>query len=245
MSKLGYVSSGLTALVNNAQAGAYAISSNASTSIFTTCTAGANSCILPANIESGTQLTIILATGVANALNIFPPVGGQINALGLNTALSINAGSSISLVADGSLQYRTIVNQSVGTGYSIKPITAFATPLTIDATQSGRVIQIANAGGVRAITLPAVATSAGINCLIVCSGAVTNANRVVITAPANTLQGHIVDGAGLLAVAGSTSVQLGNVTGAMSVGDQISFVCDGTSWFISATVVAKANLTVA
>lgn len=236
-----YIALGLTALVNNAQAGAYAINVNQETSQFTTCTALANSCILPANIPAGTKFTIILDSSVAHPLNIFPPVGGEINDLVADNALQITAGSRVQLISSNSNKYLTILNESPSV---INTVSVFADPLDIDTTVSGRVITIPNAGGTRDITLPAVATSTGINCTLICSGAVTNGNHVTITAPANTIKGYIVDGTGIQNCAGTT-IQLGNGTGAMAIGDQIRFVCDGTYWYASGIVADRTHLTVA
>jgi len=59
---------------------------------FTTVATAADSAILPANV-AGLQIAVFNAAA-ANAMNVFPPTGGQINALGVNAAFSLAAGKN-------------------------------------------------------------------------------------------------------------------------------------------------------
>lgn len=59
-------------------------------------TVGANSgAILPA-MNGGDRITVF--NGGANALSLYPPVGGQINAVGTNTAYSIATATPMCLI---------------------------------------------------------------------------------------------------------------------------------------------------
>lgn len=59
-------------------------------------TVGANSgAILPA-MNGGDRMTVF--NGGANALSLYPPVGGQINAVGANTAYSIATATPMCLI---------------------------------------------------------------------------------------------------------------------------------------------------
>lgn len=107
MSSSGYVASGLTALVNATQVGALQLSSYAFLSQFSTVTNAANSCLLPINPSSGQVCRVRNDSATGFNLNVFPQVGGQINALGVNIAFLLPVGETAEFVSSGSFTWLT------------------------------------------------------------------------------------------------------------------------------------------
>ena len=106
MSFSGYLKVSQTATAGGNQAtGLVIASSQTYTQLSTVATAG-DSVTLPSQPQSGVVYTI-RNDGVASA-NIFPPVGGRINALATNGALAVPSGSQVQLV--------TVPNSALGAG---------------------------------------------------------------------------------------------------------------------------------
>lgn len=80
----------VTANAGGGQANAFLVNSSI-TRVGTVATAG-DSVILPA-AQPGREHILINST--ANSLNVFPPVGGSINALSANTAFALAAGKTV------------------------------------------------------------------------------------------------------------------------------------------------------
>ena len=87
----GTVASGLTA-TGSTQATALAL--GADLNAFTTVASGAG-CILPA-MNPGDEITVY--NGGANALLVYPPVGGQIKGLGTNTGYSVATTTPLAVI---------------------------------------------------------------------------------------------------------------------------------------------------
>jgi hypothetical protein len=80
---------------------AYAIATDLAE--FTTVASGTG-CIMPANNQGG---EIVIWNGGANTLNVYPPSGGQIDALGTNNPDTIAAGASKRYACMAATRYRT------------------------------------------------------------------------------------------------------------------------------------------
>jgi hypothetical protein len=235
MASLGYVNSGLVALVNNAQAGALAIPAAQSFSQIATCTAAANSCVLPANQVSGTEF-VIRNDGVF-PLNVFAPVGGQINALGANVSLPVSVGGSVKLVSSGSLNYFCSATTSAAAPI---PVVAVAAATALTAAQSGSLINMTSAAANYAITLPALAS--GLNYKF-SMFATANTNTVTITSTGANVSGYLIGNATRVAAAGVTSVIYSAANSL--IGDNIEYVCDGTHWIVRGFAQTAATFTTA
>lgn len=97
----------LVALPGGGQSGATQITRGVAARISTVASAG-DSCLLQLDDVDGAR-TLVRNDG-ANSCDIFPPSGGQINSLGVNTAYALAAGSTVTFVcftSGGSSQYYT------------------------------------------------------------------------------------------------------------------------------------------
>jgi hypothetical protein len=101
----GQVVLNLVGAGNATQTGATAITGDINT--IGTSTAGNNSFILPVDAVPSDFVTIITVAGLANAANIYPPVGGQINAAGANVVYSMAASKAADLFCVGNLLWVT------------------------------------------------------------------------------------------------------------------------------------------
>lgn len=255
MSSLGYVLTNQVALLNNTQVASLAITQPVTQII--TSTGGANSCILPANPKGGDTYTILVDSHVGNQVNVFPPVGGQINTLTANTAVAILAGGSVSFLAipsaitgfattNSSGQYLTIVNQSVGAGFATLPVVPFVGAGGLLASQSGSLVTISNAAAYT-ITLPTPVGNAGVNFRFLQITAAA-ANTVLIdSSGAGLLNGTWTNSLTGGAVAGAVTAAGGNrslsfLTAASLRGDTAFFISDGVKWNVQATTGAAAGM---
>jgi len=112
-----------------------------------------------------------------------------------------------------------------------------ATALT--AAQSGTIFRINLTA--TAVTLPAVATSAGCFFRFINSVAAPAAD-CSITGPAGTLEGYLISQATRVACVGGSQITLAHA--AMSIGDSIDLVCDGTNWMVRGFAQTAAAYTV-
>jgi hypothetical protein len=94
----------VTATAGGGQASALLINSSI-TRVGTVATAG-DSVILPA-AQAGREHIVI--NSAANSMNVFPPVGGSINALAVNTAYAVAGGKTCTFfVADNGVWYANL-----------------------------------------------------------------------------------------------------------------------------------------
>lgn len=90
---VGLVESGITA-AGSAQTDAYALTRAISN---VTSTGTGTGVRLPAGLQAGDSLTV--RNGGANALLVYPPTGGVINALSANAGYSVAAGKTATITA--------------------------------------------------------------------------------------------------------------------------------------------------
>lgn len=162
--------------------------------------------------------------------------GVNVHKLTINTPASLSADRTISISdpgADTTLAFN-VANRVTYAGANIQLTTA----------QSGSIIIVPNVAGNGTITLPAVANSAGCSFRVICSGAVSNANNAIVSCGAAVQKGGIFDGTGRASAVG-TSIQLGNGTGAMTIGDELRYISDGTNWYVTAYMADRTHVTVA
>lgn len=102
----GDVQAGITVVAsgNNVVAGAIPITGD--TAVVTTSGAATNSAIL--TNQGAAQ--ILVANLTANALNVFPPTGGVINALATNTSFAVTAQKSCMFVTSDGLTFYTLLS---------------------------------------------------------------------------------------------------------------------------------------
>jgi hypothetical protein len=109
----------------------------------------------------------------------------------------------------------------------------------LTAEDSGKVLILKAAAGAQ-ITLPAVATSAGLRFKFVVGLAFATTNWTV-KAATNVIEGGIdVNSSNVPAVNENT---ISFVASAESVGDFIDLVCDGTNWYVSGNATTTGAIT--
>jgi len=112
---------------------------------------------------------------------------------------------------------------------------------TLTASDSGKIF-ILNASAGAAVSLPAVATSAGVRYKFITGAAFASTAFTIVAATAKIQGGVIVN---------STNVPCANITtitlahGAEAVGDWIELDCDGTNWYVKGVAKESGGVTVA
>jgi hypothetical protein len=111
--------------------------------------------------------------------------------------------------------------------------------VTLTAEDSGKVLILKAAAGAQ-ITLPAVATSAGLRFKFVVGLAFATTNWTVLAA-SNVIEGSVIVAG--THVAGVNENTISFVASAESVGDFAELVCDGTSWYVNGSGVSAGSIT--
>jgi hypothetical protein len=110
---------------------------------------------------------------------------------------------------------------------------------TLTAKDSGKVLILKASAGAQ-ITLPAVATSAGLRFKFIV-GQLFATTDWTIKAATNVIEGSVlVNGAH---VAGVDENTISFVASAESIGDFAELVCDGTNWYVNGSGVSAGAIT--
>ena len=110
---------------------------------------------------------------------------------------------------------------------------------TLTAKDSGKVLILKAAAGAQ-ITLPAVATSAGLRFKFIVGQLFATTDWTVKSAT-NVIEGSVlVNGAH---VAGVDENTISFVASAEAIGDFAELVCDGTNWYVNGSGVAAGSIT--
>ena len=110
---------------------------------------------------------------------------------------------------------------------------------TLTAADSGKVFLLKSAAGAQ-ITLPAVATSAGLRFKFIVGQAFATTDWTV-KAASNVIEGSVlVNGAH---VAGVNENTISFVASAESVGDFAELVSDGSNWYVNGSGVSAGSIT--
>lgn len=238
MSSSGFVSSGLTALANAAQAAALQLLSNASLSQISTCTTTNNSCLLPVLPNNG-QSCKVRNDGAA-PLNVFPQVGGTINALAANAQYIVPIGAVVQFTSNGTLAwYVSDGLQSSGNSPALgnSQATAITATATLTAGNCG-IINVTSAAANIVVSLPA--PSAGLNYRI-CLAVTAGTNSVTVTATGALLKGILFGAATVLA---GNVVSTNYIMGTTAIaGDYLDIFCDGAFWHVVGCTNAAAAFT--
>lgn len=222
MSSSGYIATGLAALVNAIQVGAYQILSNASLSQFTSVTATTNSCLLPLNPVYGQVCKIRNDSATFFPLNIFPQVGGTINGLGANVQYILPVGGLVELASIGGIAW-LVTSQSNAQLVEPVNVTAIAVTGALTPAQCG-IVNVTSAAANIVVTLPALQIGLRYHILI---AATAGTNTVTVTSPAANIKSIICGAATLVTNIASTNIIYGTTAVA---GDYIDLYCDGTFW---------------
>jgi hypothetical protein len=114
-----------------------------------------------------------------------------------------------------------------------------AVATTLTAKDSGKVFILKAAAGAQ-ITLPAVATSAGLRFKFIV-GQLFATTDWTVKALSNAIEGSVlVNGAH---VAGVDENTISFVASAESIGDFAELVCDGTNWYVNGSGVTTGSIT--
>jgi len=114
---------------------------------------------------------------------------------------------------------------------------ADATTLTIE--DSGKMFILSAAAGA-AITLPAVATSAGFSARFTVGAAFATSDWTIVAAT-SVIQGAVIVNS--THVAGSNENTISFVYSAESIGDYVDLWCDGTNWYVFGSGVSTGSIT--
>ena len=125
------------------------------------------------------------------------------------------------------------------TGGITKPIVSPTGATTLTVAQSGSIISLTAAAGY-AVTLPAVASSAGVNYLFVV-GVVHATTDWVITSAAADMYGVIDELSTVQAVAGATTINLELATA--TIGDWYFLYSDGVNWYVNGHAAQALSVT--
>lgn len=120
-----------------------------------------------------------------------------------------------------------------------KVVETIAAATTLTASDSGKTLILSAAAGA-AITLPAVAASAGM-CFKFIVGAAFATTNWTIVAATSVIQGNVIVAS--THVAGSNENTISFVASAESVGDYVDLECDGTNWYVSGSGVTSGSIT--
>jgi hypothetical protein len=135
-----------------------------------------------------------------------------------------------------STTYLAVTNDTERQLANVEAITG-ATTLT--AEDSGKVLILKASAGAQ-ITLPAVATSAGLRFKFIVGLAFATTDWTV-KALSNAIEGSVlVNGAH---VAGVDENTISFVASAESIGDFAELVCDGTNWYVNGSGVSAGAIT--
>jgi hypothetical protein len=114
-----------------------------------------------------------------------------------------------------------------------------AVATTLTAKDSGKVLILKAAAGAQ-ITLPAVATSAGLRFKFIV-GQLFATTDWTVKALSTAIEGSVlVNGAH---VAGVDENTISFVASAESIGDFVELVCDGTNWYVNGSGVSAGAIT--
>lgn len=111
--------------------------------------------------------------------------------------------------------------------------------ITLTAEDSGKVLILKAAAGAQ-ITLPAVATSAGLRFKFIVGQLFATTDWTVKAASS------VIEGSVLVAgshVAGVDENTISFVASAESIGDFAELVCDGTNWYVNGSGVSAGSIT--
>jgi hypothetical protein len=156
------------------------------------------------------------------------------------SAQFIPGGNPVEFVTSGPTKLTLPTTGTVST-IAPTPTSITASTATIAVEDSGRVFFLNRAAGI-AVTLPAVATAAGVTYEFIVGTAPTTA--YVITGGSSTVRGVVVTSA--TGGADFESTGAASVTFVASVavrGDRVELRCDGTNWYAYAMCSAATAVT--
>ena len=223
MSSQGFVALSLTA-ASITQATALAIQPNQSFSQVTTCTAAASGLRLPSSVPAGVVFRVRndAAAAAGSTLNVYPPVGGQINSLAANAPLVLNRSSSCIFVSTSSLKFLAFSD----VGPIASTITVAGGTTTVSISDNNAVFTVTKAND-QTINLPDPTQATGMKLSFI-SGAVGTG---VTTINCGTCAGviTIVGTAGDVNIYSSASTNC-TFPAASSLGARWDMISNGTKW---------------
>lgn len=174
---------------------------------------------------------------VAFAAAIFAWVGDDSNPVGGYTRFPNSDLSAASITSNGTLTSTGLATLSGGWVNGATSVTANT---TLTSAHFGEVIVLNDSDGGSVVTLPA-ATAGGIITVVV-GTAFDTANIVIDSAEGDNIEGALLVNAANVACSGEDQINV--VQTAEAVGDRVTLVSDGTSWYIlDSNGVAAGSLT--
>jgi len=119
---------------------------------------------------------------------------------------------------------------------------ATATTLTREA-HDGKMLILNAAGGV-AITLPAVATSAGIKFLFILGAVYATTDWTITSAEGDNIEGCIMVQSTVVDANAADVITFDASAAAENIGDWVSLDCDGTYWYVDGRALTDLSITI-
>ena len=159
----------------------------------------------------------------------------------MSTASLVIGGHPVEFVTTGPVKV-TLPTTGVILNNTPTPTSITAATATLTVEDSGRVFFLNRAGGIT-VTLPAVATAAGVTYEFVVGTAPTTA--YVISGGGTTVRGVVVTsavGAADSEASGAASVTF--VANTATRGDRVELRCDGTNWYAYAMCAVATSIVI-
>lgn len=110
---------------------------------------------------------------------------------------------------------------------------------TLTAADNGKTFILGDAAP-GTITLPAVASTAGFKCKVICGFDLTS-NGVVASAEGSNLEGAVMVASAVVTVASDDQINF--VNSADNIGDWATFRSDGSQWYVDGRTLTTAAMT--
>jgi hypothetical protein len=128
----------------------------------------------------------------------------------------------------------------VGGATSVTTLTG-ATTITRE-DHSGKLL-VLNAAGGAALTLPAVATSAGCKFKFIVGAAFATTDWVITSAEGDNIEGALMVASTVVDVDAADTITFDASASAENIGDWVSLECDGTYWYADGRMLTTAATT--
>jgi hypothetical protein len=147
--------------------------------------------ILPTPLQSGLRYTVV--NKGANTLNVYPAVGGTIDALSLNAPFTLAANGSLTIESSSTTQWYSIASYGIGSGGGVNSVTGTANQISASQTTGAVILstppQFVAPGTIQDTTGMLLSTNATVSAAGSTQGtatALTKSYNVVTTVAAST-----------------------------------------------------------
>ncbi len=103
---------------------------------------------------------------------------------------------------------------------------------------------VLNAAGGKALTLPAVATSAGVHFKFILAVVYASTDWTITSAEGDNIEGAIMVASTVVDANAADVITFDASAAAENVGDWVSLECDGTYWYVDGRALTAASITI-